>query len=110
MTAMPSERNNPRRWRLQLRLSTAFLLITIVSLVCAWVIDHRQLRQVINDDAVEREFLEDKLRVSKNHKRAALVHLEVAKRNYDMHADDRAVDRALRAAIRPPSAPANSTP
>ncbi|MDP6718578.1 MAG: hypothetical protein QGF59_08020 [Pirellulaceae bacterium] len=40
-----SENDNPKRWRLQLRLSTALLLVALSAVVCAWVTDHRLRRQ-----------------------------------------------------------------
>ncbi|HJN13002.1 MAG TPA: hypothetical protein QF564_30270 [Pirellulaceae bacterium] len=103
---MASKRKNPKQWRLQLRLSTAFLLVALSAVVCAWVTDHRQLRQVINEDADRLQYLEYELRFHDNDARSARSILERWKRVYDRDA----IDRAVQKAIRPPIAPANPAP
>jgi uncharacterized membrane-anchored protein len=69
---MPSERNKTkRRWRLQLRLSTALLVVTIIAILCAWIVDHRQLSDAITRDTRKLDYFDQQVRVLKNQVMAA---------------------------------------
>lgn len=76
-----------RWWRLQLRLSTAILLVSIIAVVCAWVVDHRQLRHAINKDAdklqqltLNNSVLEVQLQHRKSEATAANSRIELLER------------------------------
>ena len=78
---MARKQDNPTPWRLQLRLSTALLLVALSAVVCAWVTDHRQLRGVINEDAHQVKHLEYSLRFYENHARATRAELDSLERD-----------------------------
>ncbi|HUG71764.1 MAG TPA: hypothetical protein VMM76_28730 [Pirellulaceae bacterium] len=83
---MPSELDKTkRRWRLQIRLSTALLLVTIIAIVCAWVVDHRRLRQLINRDADKVQILEYLVKAHENDAQAAKASLEVWEQRHKDH-------------------------
>lgn len=87
-----AQHDNPkRRWRMQLRLSTVLLLVTIIAIVCGWGVDHRQLREAHNKDAAKVRILESQMQSHENAVFAAEARLKVFERAYK--------DRAFRRSI-----------
>ena len=80
---MPSEPDKTKRWwRLQFRLSTAILLVTVIAIVCAWVVDHRQLRDAITKEAGKVQSLEQTVMDRENQARAASLRVEMFEQRY----------------------------